>query len=385
MSSIIPEKQTDRIFLAAPHMSGNEIEYVKEAFASNYIAPLGPQLDQFEKLFREITGFEHCVAVSNGTSAIHLILRTLGIGEGDIVLASALTFIGSVASVKYQNAETVFVDCDRETWNMDPNLLESEIKSLMAQGKRPAAVLPTDIYGQSCDLDRIVEICEPHGIPVVSDSAESLGATYRGRHVGHAAKATAFSFNGNKIITTSGGGMVASSDQALVEHCRHLSTQARQPVLHYDHHEVGYNYRMSNIIAAIGIGQLEVLEDRVNKKRWIAQQYQELLADVEGITFMPEADFGRCNRWLTVALIDRDKFGVGPLDVIEALEAENIESRPVWNPLHRTKAFEGSRCVGGEVADEFYRDGICFPSGTIMTETDLKRICEIVRSVSSSA
>ena len=362
-------------------MSGNELEYVRQAFESNYIAPTGPQLNQFEDLFREIAGFEHCVAVANGTSAIHLVLKSLGVGAGDIVLGSTLTFIGSVAPVKYVNAELVFVDSDEATWNMDPNLLEAEIKSLMAAGKKPAAVLPTELYGQPCDLDRIIEICEPHDIPIICDSAESLGASYKNRPVGVGARAATFSFNGNKIITTSGGGMVASDDSALIDHCRYLATQARQPVLHYEHHDIGFNYRMSNIVAAIGIGQLEVLADRVNKKRSIFDQYHNFLGDVPGLSFMPEAAYGRSNRWLTTMLVDPKVFGAQPLDIIAALDAENIESRPVWNPLHLNKAFADCRTVGGSVSESLYRHGVCLPSGTIMSESDVKRVSDIILGV----
>ena len=369
------------MFLSAPHMSGNELNYVRQAFESNYIAPAGPQLNQFESLFREVSGFEHCVAVSNGTSAIHLVLKSLGIGTGDIVLGSTLTFIGSVAPVKYVDAELVFIDSDEATWNMDPNLLESEIASLMAAGKKPAAVLPTELYGQPCDLDRIIEICQPHDIPVICDSAESLGASYKDRPVGVGARAATFSFNGNKIITTSGGGMVASDDSALNDHCRYLATQARQPVLHYEHHDIGFNYRMSNIIAAIGIGQLEVLTDRVNKKRLINEQYQNFLGDTPGLSFMPEASYGRANRWLTTVLVDRKTFGAEPLDIIAALDAENIESRPVWNPLHLNKAFADCRTVGGAVSESLYKNGVCLPSGTIMSESDVNRVSDIIRSV----
>lgn len=374
--------ENKRLFLSAPHMSGREMKYIQEAFEANYIAPAGPQLKQFEEKFCEVSGFEHCVAVVNGTSAIHLVLRTLGVGEGDIVLGSTLTFVGSVAPVSYLNAELVFVDCDRQTWNMDPNLLEEEIKSLAGKGIKPAAVVPTELYGQACDLDRIIEICEPHDIPVVCDSAESLGAIYKERPVGLGARAACFSFNGNKIITTSGGGMIASSDKALIDHCRYLSTQARQPVLHYDHHEVGYNYRMSNVLAAIGIGQLEVLPDRVAAKRQINQLYKKHLGDVDGISFMPDAEYGQGNCWLSVIQIDSSKFGASPTDVIDALEQRNIESRPVWNPLHLHKAFAGCRCVGGEVAESLYRNGVCLPSGTIMTEADVARVSDVIKSLS---
>ena len=367
-----------RMFLSAPHMSGREIEYVQQAFESNYIAPVGPQLNQFEDTFRQITGFKHCVAVSSGTAGLHLALLALGIKAGDIVLGSTLTFVGSVASVKYCNAELVFVDSDRHTWNMNPDLLAEEIERLTAAGKKPAAVLPTELYGQPCDLDRIRAICDPHGIPVVCDAAESLGATYRGLPTGRKAKVAISSFNGNKIITTSGGGMIASDDENLIHQCRYLATQARQPVLHYEHHDVGFNYRMSNVVAAIGIGQLEVLAERVNQKRQIAAWYANRFDQVDGIELMPEADFGRSTRWLTVATLDPNKLSTRPLEIIAALESHNIESRPVWKPLHLQKAFADCRCVGGEVSTDLYENGICLPSGTIMSQSDVDRVCDIV-------
>ena len=381
MNSNNMNDQTERIFLSAPHMSGREMDYVQQAFESNYIAPVGPQLNQFEAKFLETTGFQHCVAVSNGTSAIHLLLRSLGVGEGDIVLGSTLTFVGSVSPVSYQNAELVFIDSDKGSWNMDPNLLESEIKSLMKQGKKPAAVIPTELYGQPCELDDIVEICEPHEIPVICDSAESLGADYKNRPVGRAARAATYSFNGNKIITTSGGGMIASDDEQLVQHCRYLATQARQPVLHYDHHEIGFNYRMSNILAAIGIGQLEVLPDRVARKRSIFSQYKTRLAELHGISMMPDSKNGNSTRWLSVIVIDEKQFGANPLKIIEALEEQNIESRPVWQPLHRHKAFAACRCVGGEVAMSLYEQGVCLPSGTAMTDSQVDRVCDIIQAL----
>ena len=377
------DRSLQRIFLSAPHMSGRELEYVKQAFESNYIAPVGPQLNQFEAKFLELTGFKHCVAVSNGTSAIHLALRALGVKRGDIVLGSTLTFVGSVAPVRYLDAELVFVDSDRNTWNMDPNLLKREIQSLMKVGKKPAAVLPTELYGQACDLDAITAICDAYEIPVICDSAESLGALYKDRPVGRSARAAVFSFNGNKIITTSGGGMLASDDEDLIATSRYLATQARQPVLHYEHHDIGYNYRMSNVLAAIGIGQLEVLSDRVDRKREINARYQELIGDLPGIQFTSEAPYGRCNRWLTVITVDADRFGVSHLNIIDTLEANNIESRPVWKPLHMQKAFADCRVVGGSVAESLFATGICLPSGTAMTDDDLVRICKIIRSLAS--
>lgn len=359
-------------------MSGKEIEYVKQAFESNYIAPVGPQLNQFEALFREITGYRHCVAVVNGSSAIHLALRTLGVEQGDIVLGSTLTFVGSVAAAIYQKAELVFIDSHPGSWNMDPDLLEAEIESLVSRGTPPKAVIPTELYGQACDLDRIVEICSRHQIPVVCDSAESLGAKYKGECVGKAANAAVFSFNGNKILTTSGGGMIASDDKDLVDHCRYLSTQARQPVLHYDHHEVGYNYRMSNLLAAVGIGQLEVLSERVERRREINALYVEQLSDIEEVSFMPEPEFSRGNKWLTVITLSESS-RVRPLDIIEALEKENIESRPVWNPLHRHKAFADCRCVGGSVAESIYESGVCLPSGSSMDDDCVRRVAGVIR------
>ncbi|MEP3481022.1 MAG: DegT/DnrJ/EryC1/StrS family aminotransferase [Fuerstiella sp.] len=375
-----PPKQPNRIFLSAPHMSGKELNYVHDAFASNYIAPVGPQLNQFEDDFRSVSGFANCVAVSNGTSAIHLVLRALGVGADDIVLGSTLTFIGSVAPVTYLNAELILIDSDTKSWNMDPHLLAAEIARLQKRGKKPSAVIPTELYGQPCDLDAILDICVPLDIPVICDSAESLGASYKGKFCGTGAVATTFSFNGNKIITTSGGGMIATEDSQLAERCRYLATQARQPVLHYEHDEVGYNYRMSNVIAAIGIGQLEVLADRVARKRQINRQYKSLLNDIEGLSFMPEPEYSDSNCWLTVMQINPST-GLVPNDVIAALEADNIESRPVWKPLHCQKAFQQYRSVGGSVAEKLFQEGVCLPSGTQMLDTDVERVAKIVRSV----
>jgi dTDP-4-amino-4,6-dideoxygalactose transaminase len=261
---------------------------------------------------------------------------------------------------------------------MDPNLLEQEIESMARKGNLPAAVIPTELYGQACDLDRIVEICSRHEIPVICDSAESLGASYKGRPVGRSARAATFSFNGNKILTTSGGGMIASDDRKLVENCQYLATQARQPVLHYEHHEIGYNYRMSNVLAAIGIGQLEVLSKRVQRRREINRLYSSLLKEIDEITFMPEAAYGESNKWLTVILID-EQSPVGTPDIIAALQKENIESRPVWNPLHKHKAFAECRCIGGEVAESLFDSGVCLPSGSSMSDADVHRVANAIK------
>jgi dTDP-4-amino-4,6-dideoxygalactose transaminase len=376
-------------------MSGSERQFIQEAFESNYIAPLGPQVDAFEKEFCDYTGLRHAVALSSGTAAMHLALRHLGLGPGDEVFASTLTFIGSVTPVVFEGATPVFIDADRGSWNMDPDLLEAE---LTRNNKLPAAVVPTDLYGQCADYDRIYEICRKYDVPVIVDAAEALGAhhvsqTNGRRHAGGGAAAAVYSFNGNKIITTSGGGMLASDDKPLIEHARFLSQQARDPFPHYEHTEIGYNYRMSNIIAAIGRGQLGVLEERVTRKREIYEYYRQTLGELPGIAFMPEAAYGRCNRWLTVILIKPEEFGADRETVRLALEAENIEARPVWKPMHMQPVFQidgarrsasakkryPARVVGGAVSEDLFDRGLCLPSGTAMNANDLERVVAAIR------
>jgi dTDP-4-amino-4,6-dideoxygalactose transaminase len=387
----------NRIFLSPPHMGGEELPFIQEAFESNYIAPLGPMVDAFEKEFAEKAGISHSVALSSGTSAMHLALGILGVGAGNEVIASTLTFIGGVTPITFQGATPVFIDSDYATWNMDADLLEAELGACKERGKLPKAVVPTDLYGQCADLDRILEICKPYGIPVIADSSESLGAKCNGRCAGAGAKAAVFSFNGNKIITTSGGGMLASGDESFIERARFLSQQARDEAPHYEHSTVGYNYRMSNILAAIGRGQLRVLDQRVEKKRWIFDYYRNALRGIPGIEFMPEAPYGKSNRWLTVILITPEKFGAERETVRLALEKENIEARPVWKPMHMQPVFDGSRrtvqgaghtgkaiyparVVGGKVAEDLFNRGLCLPSGTAMTKEDLDRIISVIRT-----
>ncbi|MGE4557655.1 MAG: DegT/DnrJ/EryC1/StrS family aminotransferase [Desulfovibrionaceae bacterium] len=373
-----------RIFLSPPHMGGAELDCIRQAFASNYVAPAGPQLQAFEQAFAEATGIPHCLAVSSGTAAMHLALRHLGVGPGDIVLASTLTFMGSVSPAHFLGAELVFVDCSPESWNMDPARLEEAVTTCLRQGRKPAAVIPTDIYGQCADYDTIEAICQEHGVPMVTDAAESLGALYKGRSAGRAGRAAVFSFNGNKIITTSGGGMLASEDEELIAHCRKLSQQAREDAPYYEHEEIGYNYRMSNIVAAIGLGQLQILPERVRRKREICNLYQGTLGDLPGVRLMPEAAYGTHSRWLTVGLFDPKTFGATPEEVRLALEAENIESRPVWKPMHLQPVFRrmGYGCVGGDVAAGLFEQGLCLPSGTSMDDRDLQRVIAIVRRAS---
>jgi dTDP-4-amino-4,6-dideoxygalactose transaminase len=362
-------------------MGGQEMKFIREAFDSNYIAPLGPQVDALEKEFSHRFGFEQSAALSSGTAAMHLALDILGVGPGDQVLAPSLTFIGGVSPICFLGAQPVFIDSDLVSWNLDSNLLAEELLDCAARNHLPKAVVSADIYGQSADLDRILDICAPYDIPVVSDSAEALGARYKDRHAGKGARATVFSFNGNKIITTSGGGLLASDDAALIEKARFLSQQARDPGAHYEHTRIGYNYRMSNILAALGLGQLQVLEERVAGKRRVFDYYQKALSDLPGLTFMPEADFGICTRWLTVVLLDPGLFGVGPEQVRLALEKENIESRPVWKPMHMQPVFKGCRHRGGAVSERLFAQGLCLPSGTALTDSDLDRIVGIIRGM----
>jgi dTDP-4-amino-4,6-dideoxygalactose transaminase len=371
----------DRIFLSPPHVSERERELLLEAFDSNYIAPVGPALDAFEESFREQTGFAHCVAVTSGTAALHLALVHLGIQSGDTVIASTLTFIGSVGPAFHLGAKLIFVDSSEDTWNMDPALLRQALEECKSEGSLPKVILPTDIYGQSCDLDVILEIGEEYGIPVVVDSAESLGATYRGRSVGKGAAAAAFSFNGNKIITTSGGGMLASDDEKIIDHARHLSTQAREPVSHFEHREVGFNFRLSNLCAAVGKAQMEALPSRVKRKREIFAYYRDALAGIDGIEMMPEAAFGESNAWLSVITIDPETFGSSNEEIRMRLEEDNIESRPTWKPMHCQPALSGAIVIGGSISERLFETGLCLPSGTALRDSDLDRICEIICSM----
>ena len=385
-----------RIFLSPPHMSGYEQRYINEAFESNYIAPLGPQVDAFEAEFAEKAGISHAVALSSGTAAMHLALCELGIEAYDEVFVSTLTFIGSVSPVTFLQAKPVFIDADYTTWNMDPDLLAREISACAERGQLPKAVVPTDLYGQCADLDKILDICAPYEIPVIVDAAEALGATYKGRGSGAGANAAVFSFNGNKIITTSGGGMLTSEDEKFIANARFLSQQARDAAPHYEHSQIGFNYRMSNILAAIGRGQLRVLDERVRVKRQIFANYKATLQDINGIEFMPQTPFGKSNCWLTVILISPEKFGSDRETVRMALEAENIEARPVWKPMHLQPVFQcgpqhttlkaqmgslksvNARAVGGAVAEDLFERGLCLPSGTAITDGDIQRVVSVI-------
>ena len=360
-------------------MSGLEQQYVQDAFATNWIAPLGPHVDAFEHEFATCVGSRHAAALSSGTAALHLALLLAGVGHGDEVLVSTLTFSASVNPIAYLGGRPVFIDSERCSWNLDPNLLAETIERKVRQGKPPKAVVPVHLYGQSADLDPIMEICRRYEIPVIEDAAEALGATYKGRAPGSFGKAGIFSFNGNKIITTSGGGMLVSDDGDFIAQARKLATQARDPAPHYQHSEIGYNYRMSNVLAAIGRGQLQVLEQRVQARRRNFDYYQQTIGDLPGIDFMPEAPWGRHTRWLTVITVDPNKFGADRETLRLALEADNVEARPVWKPMHLQPVFANCESVGGAVAEEFFRDGLCLPSGSNLSEDDLTRVVEVIQ------
>lgn len=374
-------KQQNRIYLSPPHMSGNEQKYINEAFETNWIAPLGPNVDAFEKELAEYVGSKGAAAVSSGTAAIHLALRLLDVQQGDKVFCSSLTFIASANPILYQGAEPVFIDSEPDTWNMSSQALERAMDAAKREGKLPKAVIVVNLYGQSAKMDEILAICDRYGVPVVEDAAESLGSTYKGKKSGTFGKFGIYSFNGNKIITTSGGGMLVSDDVEALQKARFLATQARDPAPHYQHSQVGYNYRMSNIIAGIGRAQLEVLDERVKARRAIFDRYVQALGDIEGIHFMPELEGTMSNRWLTTLTIDQQALGVTPMDIINVLAEENIEARPVWKPLHLQPLFNGVTYYphqeGWSVSDELFANGICLPSGSSMTIDEQKRVIDV--------
>jgi len=369
--------ENKKIWLASPHMSdeGYEMQYVQEAFDTNWVAPLGPNVNEFEKELADKVGSKHAAAMTSGTGAIHLALKAAGVGEGDIVFCPTLTFSATANPIIYQNATPVFIDSDYETWNMDSKALEAAFEKY---GDKVKAVLVVHLYGLSADMDKIMEICDKYNVLVIEDAAESLGAYYKGKHTGTFGEFGVFSFNGNKIITTSGGGMLVSDDEEKIKKVRFWSTQSRDTARHYQHSELGFNYRMSNVVAGIGRGQLKVLGQRVAKKKYIFEFYKKELCSLEGVEFMPINDWNEPNYWLSVMTL---KGSVRPLDVMEALEKENIESRPVWKPMHMQPFFAEYDYVGGNVSEKLFENGVCLPSDTKMTDEDLERICSIIKGL----
>lgn len=374
-----------RIFLASPHMSdeGYEMEYIKEAFDTNWIAPLGENVNKFEEEMCAKVGCKAALALSSGTAAMHMAIKLLGIGAGDVVFCQSLTFSATVNPVLYEGAEPVFIDSERNTWNMSPEALEAAFVKYEKLGKLPRAVIVVHLYGLAADMESITKICDKYNVPIIEDAAESLGTWYKGRMTGSFGMYGIVSFNGNKIITSSGGGMIlcnGSDAKQKAEKALFWSTQARDKARHYQHSELGYNYRMSNIVAGIGRGQLKVLEDRVNKKREIYNYYREAFSDIDDIEMMPlHDDIERSNCWLSCMLI-AEASKVTPLDIQLALEDDNIEARPVWKPMHMQPVF--SKCDyidNGGVSEELFNRGVCLPSDTKMDEGDLERICSIIR------
>ncbi|MDJ0617734.1 MAG: DegT/DnrJ/EryC1/StrS family aminotransferase [Calothrix sp. MO_192.B10] len=369
------------ILLSTPHMGDRELEFVKEAFDTNWIAPVGPHVDAFEQEFCQAVGASHGAAVTSGTAAIHLALRLVGVQPGDEVFCSSLTFIASASPITYLGAKPVFIDSDRISWNMNPDLLWGALQRRARTGKLPKAVVVVNLYGQSADMDPIVEACNHYGIPLIEDAAESLGATYKGRSSGTFGYMGIYSFNGNKIITTSGGGMLVSSDESAIAKARFLATQARDPAPYYQHSSIGYNYRLSNVLAGIGRGQLRVLNERVAARRRNFQIYQQSLGNLPGIEFMPEPSFGRATHWLTCLTIDPDAFGADREQVRLSLAQQQIESRPVWKPLHLQPVFADCECIGGAVSEDLFTRGLCLPSGSNLTDEDLQRVIAAIMAV----
>ncbi|OKL36555.1 DegT/DnrJ/EryC1/StrS family aminotransferase [Domibacillus mangrovi] len=373
----------ERIFLSPPHMSGNEKYYIDEAFKTNWIAPLGPNLDAFEKEMVSVTGAKEAVALSSGTAAIHMALSLLNVTKGDKVFCSTLTFVASANPIVYQGAEPVFIDSEPETWNMSPQALERALQDAFLEGKMPKAVIVVNLYGQSAKMDELLSLCNQYDIPIIEDAAESLGSTYKGKASGTFGRFGVYSFNGNKIITTSGGGMLISDDVGAIQKARFLATQARDTAPHYQHSELGYNYRMSNILAGVGRAQLQVIEDRVTARRHIFDRYYEGLGQLPGVTFMPELENTKTNRWLTTLTINAEEAGISVETLLELLNKENIEARPVWKPLHMQPLFETAKYYSHDehehVAEQLFQTGICLPSGSNLTEDEQQRVINCLK------
>jgi dTDP-4-amino-4,6-dideoxygalactose transaminase len=366
----------DRIFLSSPHMSdeGYEMQYVKEAFDTNWIAPLGENVNGFEKELAAKVGSNAAAALSSGTAAIHLALKAAGVEEGDIVFCQSLTFSATANPIIYQNAIPVFIDSNLETWNMCPEALEEAFKKY----PEVKAVIVVHLYGLSAEMDKIVELCKKYNVVLIEDAAESLGTYYRGKHTGTFGDYGIFSFNGNKIITTSGGGMLVSNNEEKIEKARFWATQSRDQARHYQHSELGFNYRMSNVVAGIGRGQLKILDMRVEKKNYIYNFYKRELGGLEGVEFMPSNDWSKPNYWLSSMTLSGK---VRPIDIMEVLEKENIESRPIWKPMHRQPFFEKYNFVGTGISEKLFENGVCLPSDTKMTDADLEKVIKIIKGL----
>ncbi|MBD8071311.1 DegT/DnrJ/EryC1/StrS family aminotransferase [Bacillus sp. PS06] len=366
-------------------MSGNEFKYINQAFDTNWVAPLGPNVDAFEAEIAQYVGASEAVAVNSGTAAIHLALSLLGVKTGDKVFCSSLTFIASANPIIYQGAEPIFIDSEPETWNMSPQALEKAFNDSIKEGILPKAVIVVNLYGQSAKMDEIIAICNQYDVPIIEDAAESLGSKYKGIASGTFGKFGTYSFNGNKIITTSGGGVLISDDRDALQQARFLATQARDTAIHYQHSQIGYNYRLSNILAGIGRAQLEVLDQRIDARRAVFKRYYNELSQLPGFTFMPELDATFSNRWLTALTINEKEAGVSVKDIISGLIEENIEARPVWKPLHLQPVFNGSRYYPHDdqesVSDTLFTSGVCLPSGSNLKEEELESVIHHIKQI----
>lgn len=379
-------KVNKRIYLASPHMGALEKIFVNEAFDTNWVAPLGPNVNNFEKEVAEYVGAKHASALVSGTSAIHLAIKLLGIKPGDIVFCSSLTFAASCNPIIYEGAEPVFIDAEYKSLNMCPVALRNAFEAYSKKGKLPKAVIVVHLYGQSSDMDKIMDICNEYNVPVIEDAAESLGATYKGKQTGTIGKYGIYSFNGNKIITTSGGGMLVSDDEEGIKKSRFWATQARDNARYYQHTELGYNYRMSNIVAGIGRGQIRVLDERIEKKKYIYEKYKEAFNDIHDIEMANICEYGEPNYWLSIGILNNES-KVKPLDIILALEEENIESRHIWKPMHmqpfyeKYDFFKDDNTEKGSVSEDIFERGICLPSDTKMTDKEIERVIRIISRI----
>jgi dTDP-4-amino-4,6-dideoxygalactose transaminase len=374
-----------RVYLSPPDVGDEERRMLLEALDSGWIAPLGPHVDLFERELAQRIGVPYAVALSSGTAALHLALLIVGVGPGDEVLMPTFTFVATANAATYIGARPVLVDCDVDTWQLAPVLVEEELRERARRGTLPRAVVTVDLYGQTADYGRLVPVCEKYGVPIVEDAAEALGASHRGAAAGSFGASGVFSFNGNKIITTSGGGMLVTRDKGLADRARHLATQAREPEAHYEHVDLGFNYRMSNLLAALGVAQLRGLDGRMARRHAVNQAYRDALGALPGISFMPRAEYGEPNDWLTCVLVDPDACGATREDIRVALEEQDIESRPTWKPLHLQPLFADTRVIGGDVAARIFDQGLCLPSGSSLTDTDIDRVVGVIERLCSPA
>ncbi|GLW33084.1 aminotransferase class I/II-fold pyridoxal phosphate-dependent enzyme [Actinoplanes regularis] len=372
-----------RIYLSPPDVTDVERKLLLEAFDSNWVAPVGPDLDAFEARCAELVGVRHAVALSSGTAALHLALIAAGVRRGDTVLVPSFTFAATANAVMYLGARPVFLDSTPKSWNVDPEILADELRGRAVRGQLPRAVITVDMYGQCADYGPILDACDRYGVPLIEDAAEALGATYRGRPAGSFGLAGVLSFNGNKIVTTGGGGMLVTDDDSVAKQVRHLSTQAREPVAHYEHRTVGYNYRLSNLLAAVGRGQLQRLPRMIEARKATFDHYRAALGDLPGVGFLPVADYGVPNWWLTCLLIDAEKFGATRDQILAGLQRANIEGRPTWKPMHLQPAYQDCVMRGGTVSAGLFHRGLCLPSGSALTGHDRERVVAAVRSVAA--